>query len=75
MVRAPLSWDERLAGYRWRAQDTGCSEADVFRLDADGRPSLFVKREPVAPLAELRAYGVGMDAPRRDFYRLLDEFF
>jgi aminoglycoside phosphotransferase len=60
MVRAPLSWDERLAGYR---------------LDADGRPSLFVKREPVAPLAELRAYGVGMDAPRRDFYRLLDEFF
>jgi aminoglycoside 3'-phosphotransferase-2 len=52
--RIPSSWQARLAGYRWSAQDTGCSEADVFRLDADGRPALFVKREPAAPLAELR---------------------
>jgi len=54
MRGAPASWHARLAGYRWSAQDTGCSEADVFRLDADGRPSLFVKRELAAPLAELR---------------------
>ncbi|MCS0588114.1 APH(3')-II family aminoglycoside O-phosphotransferase [Massilia norwichensis] len=54
MLRAPASWHARLAGYRWSAQDIGCSEADVFRLDADGRPSLFVKRELAAPLAELR---------------------
>lgn len=55
MLHTPASWHERLAGYRWSAQDVGCSEADVFRLDADGRPSLFVKRELAAPLAELRA--------------------
>ncbi len=53
-MRTPPSWNERLAGYRWSAQDIGCSEADVFRLDAEGRPSLFVKRELAAPLAELR---------------------
>lgn len=55
MQGMPASWHARLAGYRWSAQDIGCSEADVFRLDADGRPSLFVKRELAAPLAELRA--------------------
>jgi aminoglycoside 3'-phosphotransferase-2 len=54
MLKTPPSWQARLGGYRWSAQDIGCSEADVFRLDADGRPSLFVKREPEAPLAELR---------------------
>jgi len=54
MRGAPASWHARLAGYRWSAQDIGCSEADVFRLDADGRPGLFVKREAAAPLAELR---------------------
>jgi aminoglycoside 3'-phosphotransferase-2 len=50
----PPAWQARLAGYRWSAQDIGCSEADVFRLDAEGRLSLFVKRELAAPLAELR---------------------
>jgi aminoglycoside 3'-phosphotransferase-2 len=53
-LQMPPSWQARLAGYRWSAQDIGCSEADVFRLDAVGRPSLFVKRELAAPLAELR---------------------
>jgi aminoglycoside 3'-phosphotransferase-2 len=44
----------RLAGYRWTRQDIGCSEADVFRLDAPDRPVLFAKFEPAGPLAELR---------------------
>jgi aminoglycoside 3'-phosphotransferase-2 len=53
-MKTPPSWQARLAGYRWSGQDIGCSEADVFRLDAEDRPSLFVKRELAAPLAELR---------------------
>jgi aminoglycoside 3'-phosphotransferase-2 len=54
MGKTPPSWQAHLAGYRWSAQDIGCSEADVFHLDADGRPSLFVKREEASPLSELR---------------------
>jgi aminoglycoside 3'-phosphotransferase-2 len=50
----PPTWHARLAGYRWSAQESGCSEAEVFRLDADGRPTLFVKHEAASPLAELR---------------------
>jgi aminoglycoside 3'-phosphotransferase-2 len=50
----PPAWQARLASYRWSGQDIGCSEADVFRLDADGGPSLFVKREEASPLSELR---------------------
>ncbi|SDD91258.1 aminoglycoside 3'-phosphotransferase-2 [Massilia sp. PDC64] len=53
-MKTPSAWKTRLAGYRWTRQDIGCSEADVFRLDAPERPVLFAKFEPSGPLAELR---------------------
>jgi aminoglycoside 3'-phosphotransferase-2 len=53
-MKTPVVWKMRLAGYRWTRQDIGCSEADVFRLDAPDRPVLFAKFEPAGPLAELR---------------------
>lgn len=58
----PAAWTARLAGYRWTRQDTGCSEADVFRLDAPGQPVLFVKAEPADPLSELRGEGARLAA-------------
>lgn len=56
-MKTPIAWKARLAGYRWTRQDIGCSEADVFRLDAPDRPVLFAKFEPAGPLAELRDEG------------------
>jgi aminoglycoside phosphotransferase len=55
MPSLPSAWKHRLDGYRCFSDDVGCSEADVFRLDAgDGRPTLFAKTEAAGPLAELR---------------------
>ena len=51
--RPPAAWHERLRGYRWCEALEGCSEAKVFRLDAPGQPTLYLKTEPAAPLAEL----------------------
>ena len=56
-MKTPVVWKTRLAGYRWTRQDIGCSEADVFRLDAPDRPVLFAKFEATGPLAELRDEG------------------
>jgi aminoglycoside 3'-phosphotransferase-2 len=53
-MKTPAAWTDRLTGYRWTRQDIGCSEADVFRLDAPREPVLFAKFEAAGPLAELR---------------------
>lgn len=53
----PRSWQASLAGYRWTRQETGCSDAQVWRLDAPGRPTLFAKAEAAGPLAELADEG------------------
>ncbi|MCT7373966.1 APH(3')-II family aminoglycoside O-phosphotransferase [Chelativorans salis] len=52
-LEAPLSWKAELSGYDWTLQTIGRSEAAVFRLTAEERPTLFVKVEADGPFAEL----------------------
>ncbi|MDQ8731108.1 APH(3')-II family aminoglycoside O-phosphotransferase [Bradyrhizobium sp. LHD-71] len=49
----PKTWAGDLAGYAWRAQTIGRSDAAVFRLEAEGRPNLFTKTAPAGPFCEL----------------------
>lgn len=53
LLEPPAGWRARLHGYRWTEALAGCSEASVFRLDAPGQPSLYLKTEPAGLLAEL----------------------
>ncbi|TSE13131.1 aminoglycoside 3'-phosphotransferase [Mesorhizobium intechi] len=41
-----------VSGYRWHRQTIGQSRAGVFRLAADGKPTLFLKCECNGPFAE-----------------------
>ncbi|HJU40442.1 MAG TPA: phosphotransferase, partial [Tahibacter sp.] len=52
-VAVPPAWHERLAGYAWTRQTVGQSDAEVWRLDAPGAASLFVKAETHGAFAEL----------------------
>ncbi len=49
----PRAWRTDLAGYSWTMQTSGRSSAEVFRLEASGRPTLFLKTEPTGTFAEL----------------------
>lgn len=49
----PPHWRERLHPYLPALQTTGCSEAQVVRLDALDAPALFLKTEPAGPWSEL----------------------
>ncbi|HEV2573220.1 MAG TPA: APH(3')-II family aminoglycoside O-phosphotransferase [Beijerinckiaceae bacterium] len=49
----PPHWRSDLAGYRWTAQTIGRSTAAVYRLEAEGKPTLFVKTELTDAFSEL----------------------
>lgn len=53
LTTVPTAWRDHLGDREWRRQTIGCSEASVFRLEAPGKPTLFVKTEPVGPSSEL----------------------
>ena len=49
----PALWRERLQGYVITPQPGGCSEANVYRVEAGGKPAFFIKTEAADELAEL----------------------
>ncbi|MGJ4855891.1 APH(3') family aminoglycoside O-phosphotransferase [Labrys sp. La1] len=49
----PADWRGDLKGYGWKTQSAGASGAGVFRLEAPGKPDLFVKTEELSSLGEL----------------------
>lgn len=59
MVRDPLETDlphglrTLVAGHAWHRQTIGQSDAGVFRLEAEGKPTMFLKVEQAGPFAEL----------------------
>jgi aminoglycoside 3'-phosphotransferase-2 len=53
IVSLPPRLRDLLAGYDWRQDALGRSEAHVFRLEADGRAPVYLKTEPADPLGEL----------------------
>ncbi|WP_346305943.1 APH(3')-II family aminoglycoside O-phosphotransferase [Phyllobacterium sp.] len=42
-----------VAGYSWNRDALGCSDAQVFMLQGEGLPRLFIKVEAVSPYGEL----------------------
>ncbi|MDH4988444.1 aminoglycoside 3'-phosphotransferase [Aminobacter anthyllidis] len=52
-IDLPVSLREALVGYSCDRQTIGHSDAGVFKLAADGRPTLFLKTEEAGEFAEL----------------------
>ncbi len=52
-IDLPHGLRELLHGYTWDLQTIGRSVAGVFRLEAEGKPALFLKTEQARPFAEL----------------------
>jgi len=49
----PPRLQDLLVGYEWRQDALGCSSADVFRLEAEGRVPVYLKTEFIDSLGEL----------------------
>lgn len=52
-ISMPARLRDLLHDYRWAADELGRSSASVFRLEADGRPPLYLKSEIISPFSEL----------------------
>lgn len=52
-IDLPSTSREALAGYDWQRQTIGASGASVFRLEASGKSTLFLKTEETGDFAEL----------------------
>jgi aminoglycoside 3'-phosphotransferase-2 len=51
----PDRWRLELEDYSWRLQTIGDSGASTFRLEAYGKPSLFLKSQSSGPFSEIAA--------------------
>lgn len=51
--RLPAEWCDLVAGYEWRWQEQGSSDAVVMRGELAGKPVLFAKTEPSSSLGEI----------------------
>ncbi|MFT4182285.1 MAG: aminoglycoside 3'-phosphotransferase [Rhizobium sp.] len=49
----PARLRDLLAGFHWRSDVFGRSQASVFRLEAEGRPAHYLKTEIASPFSEL----------------------
>lgn len=52
-VPLPAAWQSQFAAYSWTAQTEGCSDASVYRLEAPGHDTVFIKTERMHANAEL----------------------
>jgi aminoglycoside 3'-phosphotransferase-2 len=52
-IDLPQSLRDGLSGYDWDHQTIGRSDASVFKLAANGKPTLFLKTEETSDFAEL----------------------
>lgn len=52
-MAAPPQLQALIAGYSWSRDALGCSDAQVFMLQGEGLPRLFIKVEAVSPYGEL----------------------